>query len=161
MFDWTDLHSSHPFPGVPTDILGLKTRWVDTLTGRIGYTVWPQALLYFKGGAAWARIDYSDVDPTQGFNGQANVTRSGWTVGGGVEYSFLPNWSAFAEYNYIDLNSNRNVSLLYVCAGGPCGFPNPFPFTVSHNISEFLVGINYRFGGGLWGGKSPVPVATK
>jgi outer membrane immunogenic protein len=144
MLDWTDIHSSHLFPGSTTETLGLKTKWVDTLTGRIGYTLWPQTLLYFKGGAAWARIDYSDVDPTAPYVGQASVTRGGWTVGGGVEYAFLPNWSAFAEYNYIDLG-NRNVSLTYNCGSG-CGFPNPFTYTVSHNISEFLVGINYRFG---------------
>jgi opacity protein-like surface antigen len=94
-----------------------------------------------------ARIDYSDADPINGgfpYRGQASVTRSGWTVGGGVEYAFLPNWSAFAEYNYIDLG-NRNVSLTYSCTG-TCSFQNPYTYTVSHNISEFLVGINYRFG---------------
>jgi len=55
----------------------------------------------FQGGGAWARIDYSDVDPSKPYDGQANTTRSGWTVGGGFEYAFLPNWSAFVEYNYI------------------------------------------------------------
>jgi outer membrane immunogenic protein len=144
MFDWTDINSSHLYPGTTTETLGIKTKWVDTLTGRIGYTVWPQTLLYFKGGGAWARIDYSDADPTAPYVGQASATRSGWTVGGGVEYAFLPNWSAFAEYNYIDLG-NRNVSLIYSCGSG-CGFQNPYTYTVSHNISEFLVGINYRFG---------------
>jgi outer membrane immunogenic protein len=147
MFDWTDINSSHLYPGTTTETLGIKTKWVDTLTGRIGYTVWPQTLLYFKGGGAWARVDYSDADPINGgfpYAGQASVARSGWTVGGGVEYAFLPNWSAFAEYDYIDLG-NRNVSLTYSCVGG-CGFQNPYIYTVSHNISEFLVGINYRFG---------------
>ena len=96
MLDWTDVNSSHRYlsDGSSADeTLGIKTRWVDTLTGRIGYTVWPQTLLYFQGGGAWARIDYSDVDPSVPYVGQANTTRSGWTVGGGFEYAFLPNWS--------------------------------------------------------------------
>ena len=81
--------------------------------------------------------------------GQANTSRSGWTVGGGLEYAFLPNWSAFVEYNYINLGS-RNEQLTYGC-GSICVFPgyifpNPYTFTVSHNISEVLFGLNYRFG---------------
>jgi outer membrane immunogenic protein len=152
MLDWTDVNSSHRYLGGGSsadETLGIKTRWVDTLTGRIGYTVWPQTLLYFQGGGAWARIDYSDVDPAVPYAGQANATRSGWTVGGGFEYAFLPNWSLFVEYDYIDLG-NRNEQLTYGC-GSICVFPNyifpnPYTFTVSHNISEVLFGINYRFG---------------
>jgi outer membrane immunogenic protein len=148
MFDWTGINSSHLFTGSPTETLGVNTKSIYTLTGRIGYTIRPEMLLYFKGGAAWARIDYSDFNPAGNtpFLGQASVTRSGWTVGGGIEYTFLRNWSAFAEYDYIDLGS-RNVSLTYNCGTtAQCGFQNPYPYTQSHNISEFLVGINYRFG---------------
>jgi outer membrane immunogenic protein len=154
MFDWTDLNSSHPYVGGNSSVdetLGVKTKWVGTLTGRIGYAVWPQALLYFKGGGAWARIDYSDVDTAVPYVGQANATRSGWTVGGGFEYAFLPNWSLFVEYNYIDLGS-ANEHLTYGCGAictfsspSPYTFPNPYPFNMSHNISEVLGGINYRF----------------
>ena len=42
-----------------------------------------------------------------------------------------------------------------------CGFDNPYNYRISHNISEFLVGISYRFGAGAWSGKSPPPVVTK
>ena len=30
------------------------------------------------------------------------VDRSGWTVGGGLEWMFAPGWSVFGEYNYMD-----------------------------------------------------------
>jgi outer membrane immunogenic protein len=143
MFDGTDISSSHIYPGDAPETLGTDTKWVDTLTGRLGYAVTPQTLLYVKGGGAWARVNYSDIYPGA-YDGQADVTRSGWTIGGGLEYAFLTNWSAFAEYNYIDLG-NQNVALAYTCTGA-CGFPNPYTYTVSHNISEFLVGVNYRFG---------------
>jgi outer membrane immunogenic protein len=151
MFDWTDLHGSHPYLGGNSSVdetLGVKTKWIGTLTGRIGYSFWPQSLLYFKGGGAWVRIDYSDVDPAVPYAGQASTTRSGWTVGGGFEYAFLPNWSWFFEYDYINLGS-RNEQLTYGC-GPICvfpgyTFPNPYPFSMSHNISEVLAGINYRF----------------
>jgi outer membrane immunogenic protein len=34
--------------------------------------------------------------------GSASKTRTGWTVGGGVEWRFAPQWSAFLEGNYYD-----------------------------------------------------------
>jgi len=35
----------------------------------------------------------------------ASSTPSGWTVGGGVEWAFAGNWTAFAEYNYLDFGT--------------------------------------------------------
>ena len=32
-------------------------RWFDALTGRIGYSWQPNSLLYFQGGAVWARVE--------------------------------------------------------------------------------------------------------
>ena len=34
--------------------LNFNNQWFDTLTGRVGYAVQPDWLLYFQGGAAWA-----------------------------------------------------------------------------------------------------------
>ena len=147
MFDWADIRSSHVY-GLGTEVLGVTTKATSSLTGRVGYTIRPDALLYFKGGAAWARVDYSDQDPNSvpPYLGLSTATRSGWTVGGGAEYAFQRNWSAFAEYDYIDLGS-RNASLTYNCGtSSQCGFPNPYTYNVSHKTSQFLVGINYRFG---------------
>ena len=78
------------------------------LTGRVGYAVnnW---LAYVKGGYAGAivRAAVSDaVVPTIG-SGSDSQWRSGWTVGGGVEYGLTPNWSLAVEYNYVELESGR------------------------------------------------------
>lgn len=35
-----------------------------------------------------------------------NTSRTGWTLGGGVEYKFAQNWSAGIEYDYVDLGSS-------------------------------------------------------
>jgi opacity protein-like surface antigen len=69
----------------------------------------------------------------------ANPTASGWTVGGGVEWSFAGNWSAFAEYNYLDFGT-PGVTFTSI-VGGPT-----FPINVKENINSFMVGVNYRFG---------------
>jgi outer membrane immunogenic protein len=62
---------------------------------------------------------------------------SGWVAGAGVEYAFLQNWSAKAEYLYVDLGSkvflNPNTNL-----GG-------VPHIVTLNNHIVRVGLNYRF----------------
>ncbi len=70
-------------------------RGLGSVTGRLGYT-WGPALLYVKGGYAWA-----DSRFTNGFGGDGG--RDGYTVGGGLEYLFTQNWSGKIEYQYYDL----------------------------------------------------------
>jgi outer membrane immunogenic protein len=77
-------------------VLEGKHKWYATLTGRAGYA-WDNWLWYVKGGAAWADTEYSIVSMIGG-----DYTRSGWTVGGGVEWGFAPQWSTKLEYNYLD-----------------------------------------------------------
>jgi outer membrane immunogenic protein len=101
----------------------------------------PQTLLYFKGGAAWARNDFSDADPAAAppFSGQASATRSGWTIGAGVEYALQRNWSLFAEYNYLDFG-RQNVALTYNSI-------NPYTYSERNSLQTILLGLNFRFGG--------------
>lgn len=94
-----------------TTISGGAT-WFDTLTARGGYLVQPNVLLYAQGGAAWAETTNS----------------TGWTVGGGVEWMFVPHWSAFLEYNYMDFGTTS----------GPFG-------SVRSDTQTVLVGLNYKF----------------
>ncbi len=37
-------------------------------------------------------------------------TSTGWTIGGGIERKFAPNWSAKIEYQYFDFGSH-NLSI--------------------------------------------------
>ena len=132
MFDWSGMSGSHTRGGVHFDT---DANWLATVTGRVGLAV-DRALFYVKGGAAWVNND-------QGFrilgvNFQGNdTTQSGWTVGGGVEWSFAPAWSAKLEYNFIDLGSDAPR----FCVGGACGTV----FNVDQNVHLVTVGLNYRF----------------
>ena len=81
----------------------------------------------------------------------ARETRTGWTVGGGVEWAFFNNWSAKLEYDFYDLRA-RNVNLTGFFAGvGPSTFPagsiSVPGVRVRQTISQVKFGINYRFGG--------------
>ena len=59
---------------------------------------------------AVALTSVSRSDVTCDF-GSASKTRTGWTIGGGVEWRFAPQWSAFLEGNYYDFgNHDRTIT---------------------------------------------------
>jgi outer membrane immunogenic protein len=116
--------------------------WIATLTGRLGLAL-DRVLLYVKGGGAWVGEDQS-----QTFNGPQvasfSETRGGWTVGGGVEYAFVGNWSAKAEYAYLDFGT-RNAQFGNNPAVVPAARTND-NWDIKQRIQEFKFGVNYRFG---------------
>jgi len=84
-----------------------KVKDIETVTGRLGYTITPVTLAYVKGGAAWASSYGAAVVPALGgLTGEyANFTMTGYTVGAGLEWMFAPGWSVFGEYNYMDFGT--------------------------------------------------------
>jgi len=127
----------------------LELNWLATITGRLGYIAGP-ALLYVKGGAAFGDFKASSttVNPAAGNALIATVsggeTRTGWTVGAGAEWAFANNWSAKAEYNYVDFGTDSVTrdATYFVGAG-----PNPLLRDASTHLHLVKVGLNYRFGG--------------
>ena len=106
--------------------------WTATLTGRAGIA-FDRWLVYGKAGAAWARDRYSTN--FYSFPGtELTDTRLGWVVGAGVEYAFAPQWTAKAEYNYMDFGS-RNVS-----------FSPGTSTSIDQQVHAVKFGINYKFG---------------
>ncbi|MET3909607.1 outer membrane immunogenic protein [Bradyrhizobium sp. S3.3.6] len=149
MFEAADLRgSNHVVPGAADPQfpnvfdLSAKTSWITTATMRVGYAVLPQALIYVKGGAAWthAKLDYTITGMGVSNNSGAE-TRSGWDIGGGLEYLFAPNWSVFVEYNHMDFGTQTlNTQDAF-------GFIEPI--RVSRRIDTVMAGVNFRFG--PWG----------
>jgi outer membrane immunogenic protein len=129
-------------PTVGTIQVTSNNRWITTLAARFGVTngSW---LFYGKAGGGWVGSDdFTVTNLTTGasFTGSNNNTNSGWLVGAGIEWAFLPNWSAKVEYNYLGLDDRTFV----VPAGSP--FLAGDTFTQSNrNIQMLKVGINYRF----------------
>ena len=107
--------------------ISANTDWLGTVRGRLGYLVTPTMLLYGTGGLAYGGVSASATHsavlegsianlnpPFSGFNGHITLpivpgsdhsssTRVGWTVGGGSEWMFAPNWSLKAEALYYQL----------------------------------------------------------
>ena len=101
---------------------GCETRnsWLATGRGRIGYAGWDRWLPYFTGGAA-----YGQVKMTPAAGAVESKNRLGWTLGGGVEYAVMSNWTAKLEYLYVDLGtSNCSGCARNAATGGVCGSRN-------------------------------------
>ena len=67
-------------------------------------------------------------------------TRPGWTVGVGIEYPFMTNWSVKLEYDYMDFG-HRSVFL-------DDGLGNFFTEDIHRNMQMLKGGVNYRL---AWG----------
>ena len=67
-------------------------------------------------------------------------TRTGWTIGGGVEQAFATNWSWKLEYNYLDFGS-QNYSFTTTVAGVTSTAVND----LEEKVHVVKFGLNYRF----------------
>ena len=115
--------------------LGIKTSWLATLRGRIAYSTGP-SLLYITGGAAWLNVEDSLFDPVTGQSATSSKTRSGWTVGSGIETVLWGNWTNRTEYLYVDVGGGDTL----VNTAG-------FVFSVNqHRFHVFKSALNYKFG---------------
>jgi outer membrane immunogenic protein len=145
---WSSPENSHA--GTVTNLVtlvtlpsqfSLRNDFLASATARIGYGFADRWLVFTRGGAAWTREKIDDaftlvgglpVDPS------ATATRTGWTIGTGVEWAFAPHWSASLEYSYYDFGANgavlSNGNNVTVTFG-----------SVRDTIHSATVGMNYHF----------------
>ena len=104
-FSWTGIKGTSPCVLVLT--CSTDHDWVATVAGRFGVT-YDRVLFYVKGGVAWAQTTYAASLNLGGVSVTTSVdeTRLGALFGTGIEYAFLPGWSAKVEYNYIDFGKD-------------------------------------------------------
>lgn len=106
-----------------------KIPWFATARGRLGYAVGPW-MLYATGGAAW--VNYQLTVSALGVSADDDVTKTAFTVGGGLEWMFAPRWSTKLEYLYFD-TGNTTATLFGVT----------FDTRAKQNIVR--LGVNYHF----------------
>jgi outer membrane immunogenic protein len=137
--------------------LSYDLQWFATFRGRVGFLATPQTLLYGTGGLAVGQFSYTassslsvqvfgpglaGTTPGIGFTlpvgpaATSSDTRLGWTVGGGIEHKFTPNWSGKLEYLYMDFGTKTYFA----------GTANQAD--VSFHDHVLRAGINYEFSAG-------------
>jgi outer membrane immunogenic protein len=138
-YDWANVRGTVgciPALGV---ICGTTNTWLATVRGRFGYA-FDRFLPYFTGGVAFGNIKATVETTALGVLTEGSATKTGYAIGGGVEYAFAGNLSAKLEYLYVDLGAAE------------INFAAPPPVNVSFKDLVFRLGVNYKFGG---------PIATR
>ena len=97
--------------------------WFGTLRGRGGFAM-NNILIYGTGGLAFGNVRAEVLNLTE------NYTVAGWTLGVGAEIGITQNWTAKAEYLYVNLNDSQFALT---------GLPNGYQFSVVR------LGVNYKF----------------
>src|SRR5207302_5015181 len=92
-----------------------SSRWLATFRGRMGWLVNRSVLLYGTAGLAVADLRTFDsvFFAASGTTNSAagSQTRAGWTAGAGLEWMFMPRWSAKIEYLHVDLGGFNTTSV--------------------------------------------------
>jgi outer membrane immunogenic protein len=133
---------------VPGVTMSTRAEVEGSIRARVGYAI-NRILIYGTGGAAFAGITDGYINISPALSETDSKTRSGWTVGGGVEYAITDNWSVRAEYRYSDFGRSPDF---------------PFPTLTLGNVSfthhltqnQVQAGFSYRFTP-----FAPVPVVAK
>ena len=117
------------------------------MTGKTPAMVWHQDselpevdLVVLPGGFAYGEF-------RDGFT-QSSAIQTGWTAGGGVEWMFMPNWSAKLEYLYSDISGGNNNGF-----NAGIGINNVNNHTRWNTVRA---GVSYHFNFG-----APAPVLAK
>ena len=114
-----------------------------TVRGRAGLA-FDRALVYFTGGFAGGTVNDTILVTNPAVPGTSatlvdSTSRSGYVLGGGLEYAFDRHWSLKGEYQYLNLGSG--------ILSGPV-LPGPGTITstsVKDTFQTVRGGINFRF----------------
>lgn len=117
--------------------------WFGTARLRLGLASGP-AFSYFTGGLAYGNVKSTVGGTTTGFAGSvagtfpvgsASETKTGWTIGGGVEAALGGNWTGKIEYLYLDLGGQNVATSSGIF---------PVVMSVENREHIFRAGLNYH-----------------
>jgi outer membrane immunogenic protein len=154
--------------GIATSNHNNNNQYIGTVRLRAGYA-FDRILVYATGGLAYGGVNNNNnvgsaivattapgfvipttniiaVTPTQTVIGsslgsRSSSTRAGWTIGGGVEYAFTPNWTVKGEYLFEDFGHANRAPGIFL--PGAATVFNSSSRDVQVNVVR--VGLNYKF----------------
>jgi len=156
--------SNNLFSGYAWDSYAVNTTWDASLRGRLGWLPSPTLLLYATGGATWLHVEQASVcsgsplgvgNPglcLAGFFAPGPIvdatTRTGWTVGAGLEALVWDHWVARAEYRYADYGTwSPTDTRTFTFPGSPTTFLTTTTDVHLHTHTATF-GMAYTFGDG-------------
>jgi len=172
---WTNINGSNTqaglapvvgFPGISIGAIATadqRLSYFGTVRGRLGFLPVNPLLVYVTGGLAYGEVKSSTAvaevcnpNPAtcggQTFvaaTGSTSSTRTGWTVGGGLEYAIATGWSLKGEYLYYNLGSS-NYGLTPLTSQS--AVDNLFTAVAAASTTTVFkgsivrLGLNYKFG---------------
>jgi outer membrane immunogenic protein len=136
--EWADARGTATFPnsGPPLNFYETRIDSQSSIRGRIGYAL-DSMLLYVTGGVASAHLTEHDVLAATGAFNDNSTTRTGWTLGAGVDYAVTARWLARIEYRYANFGTFSYNTAVF-------GLP---PSAENHRITENAIrlGLAYKF----------------
>jgi outer membrane immunogenic protein len=126
--DWSNLRGTATNGICAGTSCEFRNTWLATVRGRVGYA-FDRFMPYVTGGVA-----FGDVKMTPFGTTDDRETKTGWTVGGGLEAALAGPWTAKVEYLYVDLGKAD-------CGSSICGIPTE----VDAKAHVVRAGLNYRF----------------
>jgi outer membrane immunogenic protein len=113
--------------------------WVATARGRAGLAV-DATLLYLTGGLAFGHLK-DNVTPIAGVVSlDQDATKVGWTAGVGIEHMLSANWTAKAEFRYVDFGTSSAS-----CTPGTFSCGAAYRGEFGNTLKMGLIGLNYKF----------------
>lgn len=107
-----------------------QVRWAGAARARVGYAV-DRFLPYIAGGIVMGGVKDSLTTKNSSFTN--DKTRTGWTVGGGVDYAATDNVVLRLEYRYTDFGKeNYNLN-------------NSTNFSRKLSTNDIRIGVAYKF----------------
>jgi outer membrane immunogenic protein len=118
-----------------------KLTWFGTTRARVGVTSggW---LVYATGGVAYGGVSASGLTTIPGFGTipvAISTTKTGWTVGSGIEAPLTGNWTWKIEYLYMDLGTVSASTADPFIAGATAGGADHFTDSI------LRAGVNTHF----------------
>jgi outer membrane immunogenic protein len=114
-----------------------KLDYLSTIRGRVGYS-FGNTLVYGTGGVAFGFV-HNRVFVNGVADAHIDEEKTGFAAGGGIEYAITPQISVKAEYQFIDLGSERML--------GPVVPPNGIVLTTNRFDDTFNTvrgGVNFH-----------------
>ncbi|MBJ6988197.1 MULTISPECIES: outer membrane protein [unclassified Devosia] len=128
---WPGLSGTATVP-LGTDIVTIRSDWQGAIKARAG-VAFNQVLVYAHGGLAFTDF-YSPIHDLSGvWQVDYRTSRTGWTVGAGVEMAVTDNVTVKAEYAYSDFGKWAGT----YSNGGNVEF--------THHTHAIKAGVNFHF----------------